>query len=138
LRVKSHKPSNHGRNERVADLIHQELAVLMRRELKDPRMQGLLVTEVEVTPDLSWAKVYVSHPKNQAGFKVAEPALTKAAGFLRSQIAQVLNTYSVPQLRFLYDRSVEQSAHLSSLISKALAEDAQHPQDASEENPPPA
>ena len=117
------------RSERVADAIHRELAELLRGGVKDPRLHGLTVTAVEVAPDLTHAKVFVSHVEGKVVWADCERALGKASGFMRSQIAGMLNTYTVPQMKFVYDDSLARGVSLSSLIDKAIAEDKQHPQD---------
>jgi ribosome-binding factor A len=122
-------PSQHKRSDKVSDAIHRELAELLRSEVKDPRLSGLTLTQVELTPDMAHAKVYVSHPKGLAQWPGAETALKKATGFLRSQLGGVLSTYSVPTLKFIYDQSLEQGIALSGLIDRAIAEDKQHPHD---------
>jgi ribosome-binding factor A len=124
------KPQSGGRrSDRVGDAIHRELAALLQREIKDPRLRELNLTQVDVTGDLSHAKVYVSHVEGVAVWPDAERALRKASGFLRSQLAHVLNTYSVPQLQFVFDESLSRGAALSALIERAVAEDSQHPPD---------
>ncbi len=117
------------RSERVSDAIHRELAHLLRAEVRDPRLREMTLTQVEVTPDLSHAKIFLSHVTGRAVWPHAERALAKASGFLRSQLAGKLNTYSVPQLHFHYDDSLSQGMNVSALIERALDEDRQHPQE---------
>jgi ribosome-binding factor A len=121
------------RSEKVADAIHRELAELLRAGVRDPRLHGLNVTAVDIVPDLSHAKVFVSHVDGRSVWPGCEKALGKASGFFRSKIAAVLNTYTVPQLTFVYDDSIARGVSLTSLIDKALAEDRLHPQDETEE-----
>jgi ribosome-binding factor A len=117
------------RSEKVADAIHRELAELFRAGVRDPRLHGLTVTAIDIVPDLSHAKVFVSHVEGRSVWPGCEKALGKASGFFRSKIAAVLNTYTVPQLTFVYDDSIARGVSLTSLIDKALAEDRLHPQD---------
>jgi ribosome-binding factor A len=114
-------PNDYPRSHRVADLIQRELSGLIRSELKDPRISPMLtIASVEVSRDLSVAKVYYSlfDPEER---QETQDALGRAAGFLRRQLARQMSTRSVPQLRFFYDDSAERGAHMSSLIAKAVA-----------------
>ncbi len=114
-------PNDYPRSHRVADFIQRELSGLIRTELKDPRISPMLtIASVEVTRDLSVAKVYFSlfDPEER---KETQDALARASGFLRRQLARQMNTRSVPQLRFHYDDSAERGAHMSALIADAVA-----------------
>lgn len=114
-------PNDYPRSHRVADFIQRELSGLIRSELKDPRISPMLtVASVEVSRDLSVAKVYYSLFDPEERHETQE-ALSHASGFLRRQLARQMNTRSVPQLRFFYDDSAERGAHMSSLIAKAVA-----------------
>ena len=114
------------RAQRVADQIQRELADLLRLQVKDPRIGMVTVTAVEVSPDLSHAKVFVTHlgGAEQAAAMVA--ALKHTAGFLRSELSHRLDLYTVPQLHFVYDDSIESGLRLSQLIDDALADDRKH------------
>jgi ribosome-binding factor A len=116
---KRHSP----RSARIGDEIQREISQLLRDEVKDPRVGKVTVTHVEVTPDLSHAKVLVTDlaGREHAGETVA--ALARTAGFLRSELARRLSLYTVPQLAFVYDDSIESGLELSQLIDKAVAED---------------
>ncbi|HQU49269.1 MAG TPA: 30S ribosome-binding factor RbfA [Casimicrobiaceae bacterium] len=111
------------RSARIGDEIQRELMTLLRDEVKDPRVGRVTVTHVEVTPDLSHAKVLVTDlaGREQAAGTVA--ALSRTAGFLRSELARRLSLYTVPQLTFVYDDSIEAGMELSQLIDRAVAED---------------
>lgn len=111
------------RTARIGDEIQRELMRLLREEVKDPRVGQVTVTGVDVTPDLSHAKVHVTDlaGRSHAGETVA--ALARTAGFLRSELARRLTLYTVPQLDFAYDDSIEAGMELSQLIDRAVAED---------------
>ncbi len=112
------------RPRRVAEQIRHELAAILQREMKDPRVLGVTFTAVEVTPDLEHAKVwFTSHGEDHAP---ALQGLSKAAGYLRSALAQRMHMRSVPRLSFQYDVSVERGAYLTRLIDEAVAQDRQH------------
>lgn len=114
-----------GRTERVADYLRQELARLIQQEVRDPRLGMVSVNEVEVSRDLAHAKVYVTfmeRDSEQAAVDLLK-VLNKAAGFLRSRLAQDARMRTVPGLRFVYDKGVIQGRKLSDLIETALAAD---------------
>lgn len=111
------------RAQRVGDQIQRELAGILRTELKDPRVGHVTVTGVDVSADLSHAAIRFTHLAGSEHAAEAVAALTRTAGFLRSELARRLDLYSVPQLRFVYDDSIESGMRLSQLIDAALAGD---------------
>jgi len=117
------------RIQRVAEEIQHELADLLRNEVKDPRVGMVTLTGVDVSADLSHAKVRFTHLAGREHADEAVAALARTAGFLRSQLARRLSVYTVPQLAFAYDDSIESGIALSRLIDEAVAEDAKHPHD---------
>ena len=117
--AKRHSP----RSARIADEMQRELAELVRDEVKDPRVGKVTITHVEVTPDLSHAKVLVTDLAGREHAADTVAALTRTAGFLRSELARRLSVYTVPQLTFVYDDSIETGMALSQLIDQAVAED---------------
>ena len=115
-------PKKHSqRAQRVGDEIQKELADLLRNEVKDPRVGQVTVTSVEVSPDLSHAKIYFTHLAGREHGDESVKALSRTAGFLRSQLSHRLNLYSVPELHFAYDDSIEHGMKLSRLIDDAVA-----------------
>lgn len=115
------------RARRVGDEIQKELAELLRDEVKDPRVGRFTITAVEVSADLSHAKIFVTHLAGRENADEAVKALQHTAGFLRSALAQRLKLYSVPQLHFAYDDSIENGMRLSQLIDDAVAADRKFP-----------
>ena len=115
------------RAERVADQIQRELAGLLRDEIKDPRVGRITVTAVEVSADLSHAKVFFTHLAGREHAEEAVHALQHTAGFLRTELSHRLQLYSVPQLHFAYDDSIESGMRLSQLIDDAVAADRKPP-----------
>jgi len=111
------------RSARIGDEIQRELSQLLRDEIKDPRVGRVTVTHVEVTPDLSHAKVLVTDLAGRDHAAETVAALMRTAGFLRSELARRLSLYTVPQLAFVYDDSIESGLELSQLIDRAVAED---------------
>ena len=118
------RPQGFNRTDRIADQIQRELSRLLQFEMKDPRVNLATIQDVTVSRDLSYAEVYFTllGQGEEAGAE-AEEVLTKASGFLRSSLAQGLNTRTTPKLRFHYDMTPERAAHLSQLIDEARAED---------------
>jgi ribosome-binding factor A len=106
------------RSDRVAEQIQRELADLLQFEVKDPRIGMVTITEVEVSGDMSHAKIYYSAAE---GTKELQIGLEKSAGFLRTQLSKRLLLRTVPQLHFVYDASIDRGMRLSKLIDEALA-----------------
>ncbi len=104
------------RIQRINEEIQRELSSLIRT-LKDPRLQGGLVTvtHVETTPDLRWCKVYIS-----ALDKAQEPDMLKglksAAGYLRRELGAALSLRYTPQLQFAGDDSIAKGAHILEML----------------------
>ena len=104
-----------GRPQRIGDLIQRELSDLLAREVRDPRVGMVTLTSVDVSPDMSHAKVFFTLLDKDHLDEVQE-GLGRAAGFLRSQLAKRVKLYSIPELRFEYDESIERADRLSRLI----------------------
>lgn len=117
------------RRRRVAELLKRELAVLIQRELCDPRVHGVTLTGADVARDLSSARVYFTCLAGAEGAGPCVTALNKAARFLRRQLMARLVLRGVPELRFVYDESVERGVALSSLIDSARAQDKEYEAD---------
>ena len=117
------------RAHRVGDQIQRELADLLKNEVKDPRVGPVTVTGVEVSGDLSHAVVRFTHLAGRDSAKTAADALARTSGFLRTELSRRLDLYSVPQLHFAYDDSIETGIRMSQLIDEAIASDKLHPQD---------
>jgi len=117
------------RAQRVGDQIQRELADLLRVHLKDPRIGMVTVTGVEASPDLSHAKIFFTHLAGAEHAASTVQALQHTAGYLRTELSHRLDLYSVPQLHFVYDDSIESGLKLSKLIDDAVADDRKHPSD---------
>ena len=113
----------------MGDPIQRELADLLKNDVKDPRVGPVTVTAVDVTADLSHATIRFTHLAGKEHSEAAVAALSRTAGFLRSELSHRLNLYSVPQLHFAYDDSIESGMRMSRLIDEAIAEDKKHPAD---------
>ena len=117
--MKKRAGGSSGRPRKLADLIQRELSELISREMRDPRVGMLTITSVDVSPDLSHAKVFFTLLEKEKLPETLE-GLRRSAGFLRSQLARRIKMYTTPELRFEYDESVERGDHLSRLIDHAL------------------
>ena len=106
------------RLERVNQLIKEEVSMLLQRELKDPRLGFVTVTEVDVTPDLKHAKVYVSVLGKDAQWTASFQALDSARGFVWSWLRRHLDLRVTPEIAFRRDRSMEHAAHIQSLLAE--------------------
>jgi ribosome-binding factor A len=109
-----------GRPQKLGDQIQRELSNLLQREVRDPRVGMVTITSVDVSPDLSHAKVFFTILEKQKLEETAQ-GLKRSAGFLRSQLARRIKLYTTPELRFVYDESVERGDRLSRLIDSVLS-----------------
>ena len=111
------------RAHRVAEQIQREVAQMLRDEVKDPRVGRVTITAVEVSPDLSHAKIFVTDLAGRERADEVVKALSRTVGFLRTELSHRMQLYSVPQLHFAYDDSIEAGMRLSQLIDAAVAAD---------------
>jgi ribosome-binding factor A len=125
-------PRDFQRGRRLEEQILRLLSELVRREVKDPRVGLITFTTVELSRDLSHAKVYFVPFDGKRPAEEVAAALASAAGFLRNHLKKQLEIRHVPELRFAVDHTIDEAARLSSLINQAVASDAEraeaHPQ----------
>jgi len=115
-------PRDFTRSERVAGQLRRDLAKLIQQEIKDPEVGFISLSDVEVTRDLSHAKIYITvFDPEKADTSIK--ALCRAAAFLRRRLGQELRLRHVPELHFVHDDSVEKGSHIDKLIAKALHAD---------------
>ena len=117
-------PREFKRSERVAGSLRRELAQIIQMEIKDPEIGFIGLSDVEVTRDLSHAKIFVTvfeHEKAASSIK----ALNQAAGYLRKRLGQEMRIRSVPELHFHHDASVETGRRMDDLIDTAISSDRQ-------------
>ena len=105
------------RLERVNQLIKEEISMLLQREVKDPRLGFVTVTEVDVTADLKLAKVYVSVLGPEEQWTSSFRALESARGFVWNWLRRHLDLRVTPEIAFRPDRSMEHAAHIQSLLA---------------------
>jgi len=112
-------PKEFSRNQRLGAQILRSLSELLRLETKDPAVSMVSLTVVELTRDLSVAKIYFSLLKPDDDPQPALDGLRRASGFLRSKLAGMLKVRHVPELRFTHDDSAARSDEISRLIDNA-------------------
>ena len=107
------------RPEKVAHLMRREVAEILQRRLRDPRVSAMVsVTDVEVTHDLSFARVFVSIMGSPAEREATLEALAHAAGFVRHELSPRLGLREVPEIRFVHDDSLERGARVEDLLKR--------------------
>ena len=107
------------RPEKVAHLMRREIAEILQQKLRDPRVSAMVsVTDVEVTQDLSFARVFVSIMGTPAEREAAMQALAHAAGFVRRELGPRLGLREVPDVRFVHDESLERGARVEDLLKR--------------------
>ena len=126
------------RTQRVNHFLHEELARLLQSTVRDPRLQEVNLTGVEVSRDLSHAKVFFTLMKDSSSEERAEltAVLSKVSGFLRSELAKASTMRTVPSISFRFDESVGRGRDMETLLREVRRADEQlhmgDPEDASE------
>jgi ribosome-binding factor A len=113
-----------GRADRVSQQIQREIAMILQREIKDPRVGMVTVSDVELTRDLQHAKVFVTFFLNEeddieAGVKV----LNDASGYIRILLGKAMKLRVVPEIRFVYDKTLVEGMRISNLITNTVRDD---------------
>ena len=111
------------RTQRIESEIQRVLSALVAREVKDPRVGNVTITQVSVAADMGSAKVFFTPFASSNPSEQVRQGLTRAAGFLRGEIGRRLGLRHTPRLEFVVDESIAQAAHLTSLIERAVAGD---------------
>ena len=114
---------NRVRLQRVNQLIREEISHLIQRELKDPRLGFVTVTEVDVAKDLRSAKVYVSVLGSETQWTESLQALESARGFIRNWLTPRLRLRAIPHLTFHADRSMAHAAHIQTVLEGLRTEE---------------
>jgi ribosome-binding factor A len=110
------------RTQRIASLLKQGISRVIISELSDPQMGFVTVVKVEPAPDLKTAKVFISVLGEEADVERTMARIGRAARFIRHEIAKYVDIRSIPELRFVEDKSVKGSVRVSRLITEVLAE----------------
>ena len=106
------------KTDRVAEDIKREIIAIIRDEIKDPRVQGKLLTvvRVEVSGDLSYAKAYISAMEGLEAAQEAVKGLKNAAGYIRREVGQALRLRKTPEIRFVADDSIEHGMSIAQML----------------------
>ena len=113
------------RQQRVAEQVRHELSQLIEREVDDPRLEMISLTDATISPDLREANVYVSSLQGEAARDEVLAGLEAARGFLRHRLGERLKLRVVPDLHFHWDKSLETGDRISRLIDQIEKADAQ-------------
>lgn len=105
------------RTRQVGELLKEELTDIIRREVKDPRIGFMTITDVDVTPDLRQARVFISVLKEEERQGTMD-ALASAASFIRHHLKPRLRMRQIPMLEFRGDRSMEYAQHITETLRK--------------------
>lgn len=106
------------RSERVGDLILEVIAELLRREIRDPRLQAVTLTGTKVSKDLRHARVYFNLLGGRDFRAEASAGLKSATGFIRSKVAKQLNLRYAPEIEFTYDDTEDEAQHIEELLKQ--------------------
>jgi ribosome-binding factor A len=117
---------------RVAELIQVEIADLLLRHLKDPRLAMTTISHVEVSPDLRHACVYVSHTGSEAEQQAAVAGFLHATGFIRNQLGKRLKLRYIPQLDFKLDTAIAYGVRISHILNTLAPSSASEDADSSD------
>ncbi|WP_340616183.1 30S ribosome-binding factor RbfA [Xenorhabdus entomophaga] len=119
------------RTQRVAQEMQKEIAIILQREVKDPRIGMATVSGVEVSRDLAYAKVFVTflnvlvEGHDSEMVKEGIKALNEASGFIRSLLGKAMRLRVIPELTFSYDSSLVEGMRMSNLVSNVVKNDEQ-------------
>ena len=110
------------RSNRVAEEIKKEVAVMIRDEIKDPRIGFITITAVDVTNDLRHSKIFISILGSAEEKEASIKALNKANGFIRSKLGRRIRLCYTPEITFIFDDSIEHGAKIMTLLNKVKAD----------------
>jgi ribosome-binding factor A len=113
------------RADRVGELIKQNLAELLLRQISDPRLDGVTLTGVKLSKDLRLAKIYFAAPGGEKEHQDAQAGFEQARGFIKRELAQRLGLRYMPELRFFYDTSIDYGARIEELLKTVKQKDAE-------------
>ncbi|MEN4100504.1 MAG: 30S ribosome-binding factor RbfA [Anaerolineaceae bacterium] len=117
---------------RIADRIRNELSDMLIKELQDPRLSGVMVTDVAVDRELAFADIFVSAIEGQARAAEALEGLHSASGFIRRSLAKSLDLRTFPRIRFHWDSTPERADHIERLLASLHSQDNEQEQSSDE------
>lgn len=115
------------RSDRVAQELQKEIAVILQREVKDPRIGMATVSDVEISRDLAYAKVYVTFlfDNDPEAVQRGLEGLNKASGYIRTLVGKAMRLRIVPEIKFFYDQSLVEGMRMSNLVTDVIRKDQQ-------------
>lgn len=113
------------RADRVAQELQKEIAIILQREVKDPRIGMVTVSDVEISRDLAYAKVFVTFlfDSDESAVERGLDGLNKASGYIRTLVGKAMRLRIVPELRFVYDQSLVEGMRMSNLVTNVIRQD---------------
>ena len=117
------------RADRVADLIKQEISDILRREVHDPRIANISVTDVKLTDDLRSARIYFVELGKDRVSEGVEKGLARAKGFLKRELGKRMQLRYIPELNFFYDPSFEYGSRIEKLLQEVRKDETNDPTD---------
>jgi ribosome-binding factor A len=116
------------RSDRISGLIQKVLSEILKRDIGDPRLKMATITEVEVSRDLKLARIYFTTPSDKNKKEAAIKGFRSARGFIKRILAQEIDLKYMPDIKFIYDNSLEYGAHIDELIkSIKIKNGSDHP-----------
>lgn len=126
-------PKEFHRSERVSELLHRMVSDVVRNEVHDPRVGLVTITDLQLSRDLTVAKIYFTSLDDQADLDEIAIVLQKAAGFIRSRVGREIRLRTTPELRFFKDEVELRGRAMSALIDSAVSsDDAKRPDESDE------
>jgi len=110
------------RSVRVADVIRNEISMLLVSKIRDPKLESVSISRVELSDDLKYAKIFFTILYGEQKRRSAEDGLERAKGFIRSHLAKTLNLRYTPKLRFIYDKTAEKVEQIEKLFEEIAQE----------------
>ncbi len=117
------------RRARVAEEMREQIAKLVGRELKDPRIGFVTVTRVEVTPDFGHAKVFVGVLGDEKQKKDTLAGLRQAQGFVRREVGRRMRMRVLPDVQFVYDKGIDATDRIARLLDEVRSQDDERGED---------
>ena len=111
------------RTDRINELLREEIALMLRNEVRDPRVGLATITAVETSPELDHARIYFTTLGEEEERAEVQAGLSSAAAFIRTQLSRRLHLRRVPELHFQYDRMLDEASRIEQLLREALPDD---------------
>ena len=113
---------NDRRIKRLESLVHERVALVLMRDLHDPRLGFVTITRVQIDAELAHCKVFYSVLGDEKGRRMQQELLDHAAKYVQHELAAVLTTRTVPQVRFVFDESIAGAMRVAGIIEKTRQE----------------